>query len=151
MAITYEEVRRRLDVDEPDYIELQGMGAEALPHLTQMVVSADEMLAAKATFLAGIIPEGDSAAAVSEAVESPHDVVRVAAASTAANLPAEASTEILSALLDDVDVGVRKVAVKSAITQGSPELLAKVKQLAEQDAEPWIRALATESLNDVGP
>ena len=93
MAITLDEVRRRLDVDEPDYIQLQGMGADALPHLQFLAVSADEMLASKATFLAGIIPADGSAEIVAEAVNSPHPAVRVAAASTAVNLPSAASTE----------------------------------------------------------
>lgn len=151
MAITYEEVRRRLDVDEPDYIELQEMGADALPHLSFLVVAADEMLASKATFLAGIIPAAGAAGVVTDAVNSPHPAVRVAAASTAANLPSEASVEILSQLLGDADAGVRKVAIKSAVIQGTPELLARVRQLSETDEEPWLRELATKTLIDVDP
>lgn len=151
MAITYEEVRRRLDVDEPDYIELQELGADALPHLSFLAVAADEMLASKATFLAGIIPADGAAEVVAEAVTSPHPAVRVAAASTAANLPSEASTEILRILLGDGDAGVRKAAIKSAVTQGTPELLARVRQLSETDDEPWVRELATKTLSNVGP
>lgn len=112
MPVSMEDVRKVLDPDEPDYAAAAELGAEALPHLEQLVRGDDVMLASKATYAASLIQGG--AGIVETAADSGDPVVRVAAAAAARNLPAEPARQVLSRLSDDADAGIRKVARASA-------------------------------------
>lgn len=108
MSLSMEDVRRVLDPDEPDYASAAGLGADALPHLEELVTGEDPMLASKATFAASLITGGSEA--VQTAARSEDPVVRVAAAAAARNLPRESAEQVLRRLSDDDDAGIRKVA-----------------------------------------
>jgi hypothetical protein len=119
--------------------------------------------------------------------------VRAAAAAATRNLPQIPVTDVLSSLLDDGDVSVRKVTLKSisalgaagadlgeakrkagakkaaagkkaagkkgagkkgakkaaaaAAVEDDTSLLGKVRRLAEEDADPYIREIASDTLN----
>ena len=107
------------------------------------------MLASKATYLASLIGTDEADAIVADAATSPHADVRVAAASAAANISPEAADPILDTLLNDSDVGVRKLAVRSVSAQSSPEVVNKVQLLSETDEELLLRNLASEALESL--
>jgi hypothetical protein len=58
MTITMRDARAQLDPEEPDYHQAAELGPAALPLLEQLVRGADPMLAAKAAYLASLIPPG---------------------------------------------------------------------------------------------
>lgn len=168
MSFTIDQVRAQLNVDEPDYNEIAQLGVEAIPFLKQLVLDTDTMLASKAVYLASLIESDQSTTVVAAAMSSPYPTVRVAAASAARNLPADVSIRLFDSLLDDQDVGVRKVALKSISVSGvlgdrattAPgiglrtesaaevsNLKAKVQQLANGDQHEFIRDLANKTLN----
>ena len=60
MAVTLQDVVRQLNRDEPDYVRAAQLGPEALPHLRQLIEGDDLGLAAKATYLAGIMNADES-------------------------------------------------------------------------------------------
>ena len=146
MPVTLEEVRAALAPDEPDYQRAAAaLGVEALPHLATLVREGGLEMAAKAASLAAYIQDEGALQVLSMAAESKHPVVRVAAA---AGLPrlADFNTEnTLVALLDDVDPGVRRIALKSAPSKaGAAEVEARVARIADNDPTPWNRKLAAE-------
>lgn len=137
MAVTMETVRAVLDPEEPDYAAAAALGEDALPFLGQLVRGDDVMLAAKATYAAGLVGGPGAANAVAEAARSDEPTIRVAAAAAAANLESEQASEILDPLVTDDDPGVRKVSRQVAPSKGSRDLKRRVKGLAETDeAEP---------------
>lgn len=124
MAVDIEQVKAALNPEEPDYPKAaKELGADALPHLEAIIGGNDTMLAAKATYLAGLIG-GEKA--VAKAARSGQASLRVAAAAAAAHLPAEHSESVIADLVDDVDAGVQKVAVRSAPAKMSDALRARV-------------------------
>ncbi len=110
MAVTMKDVRAALDPEEPDYDKAAELGPDALPHLQELVSSADAMLASKATYLASMIADDRAVDVVETAARSSEPIVRVAAAAAVGNLAAVPAEGVLRDLAADADPGVRKVA-----------------------------------------
>src|SRR5262245_48128928 len=123
MAVTLTEVRRILSSDEPDYAAAARLGPSVLPHLLALAGGADARMAAKAASLAGMIPHPSAVDVLRRAAASGSAVVRVAAAGAARRLRLPAAGQIVLALLNDADAGVRKFAIKAAAGRPEPQLL----------------------------
>jgi HEAT repeat protein len=138
-----EQVKAALDPEEPDYAKAaKQLGADALPHLEKIIGGSDTSLAAKATYLAGLIGGDRSVPAVAKAARSTQAVVRIAAAAAAAHLPAQHSDAVLLQLVDDADHGVQKLAMRSAPAAMSDALRARVSALQAAFAAPAAPARA---------
>jgi HEAT repeat protein len=146
MPITMQEVLARLDTDEPDYTALATMGPEAVPHLKVLVRSDDPGVAAKAAYLASLIESAESADVLESASTSPHETVRVAAASGMRNLAPAQASQWVERLLEDSDVGVRKQALHAVAALRMSGLEAKVRKMATADTEKGLRQLARQGL-----
>jgi hypothetical protein len=143
MPVDMEQVKAALDPEEPDYPKAaKQLGAEALPHLEKIIGGSDTSLAAKATYLAGLIGGESSVAAVAKAARSSQAPVRIAAAAAARHLPAEHNDAVLLQLVDDADGGVQKVALRSAPSGMSDALRARVSALASSEAAAPSKAPA---------
>ena len=133
MPVSLTELKAMLDVDEPDYPALAEIAADALNHLRKLAASPDTSMASKAVSLAGIIGDESSATIIREAARSRHALVRVAAAHAASLLPdSPAAAKVVSALLDDDDIGVVKLAARAASRQSDSGLAAKLKRANSQ-------------------
>lgn len=142
MPITMQEIRQRLDIDEPDYSGLSTMGAEALPHLAALVRGDDAALASKAAYLASMIDGDDAQAVVQAAAESPDVIVRVAAAAGLRNLAPARALGTVERMLADTDAGVRKQALRAIDDLGLSSLEDKMKAIAATDPEQTLRTVA---------
>jgi hypothetical protein len=149
MTVTLEQVLQVLSPEEPDYSGAERLGSEALSHLITLVTGSDPMLASKAAYLASLIKSDQSADVLRIAAQSQDPIVRVAAAAGVRNLNLLAADQISLMLLDDADVGVRKVVLKSLPTQVTPQLRVKLEALSRQESNPLVRQLSTEALNRV--
>lgn len=139
MALTKERVRAELEKEEPDYTRAAGLGPEALPHLRELAQEEDPMIASKAVYLAGLI-EGEPADRLLEQAASSDDPrIRVAAAAAARHRSDEAASAVLTPLVQDDDVGVRKVALKSVPPQASGDLRSAVEGLGDAPDEATRR------------
>ena len=143
MSVTIQDVLDRIDLDETDYPAAAAeLGPEALPLLEELAGGGDPMLASKAVYLASVISDPGSARILERAAQHPDARLRVAAAAGLRNLPEHDAAPQVDGLLQDSDLGVRKVALKSAAAFDSPAMTARVQRLAEQDPEPAMRDLA---------
>jgi HEAT repeat protein len=147
MPVTMEQVRAVLSPDEPDYDGASRLGPEALPYLSQLVLSGRPELASKAASLAGRIATDGSREVLEAAARSANPVVRVAAADAARNLPAQEASGILVGLIADEDRGVRQIALESIDTEATEDLRSRVAQVSEDDPVPHIRELASRTLD----
>lgn len=147
MQVTMQDIRAWLDAEEVDYVRASQLGSDALPLLKELIQGADPALASKSTYLASLIRSEESVAALEMAATSQEPVVRVAAAAALRNLPEVQAERVLDRLSDDLDVGIRKVLLKSASKFRSPEIEAKVQRMAETAQEPLIRELATDTVD----
>jgi HEAT repeats len=144
-----EDVLARIDLDEIDYPTAAAeLGSEALPLLEELAQGGDPMLASKAVYLASILSDPDAARILEGAARHPDARVRVAAAAGLRNLVEQDAEPHVDGLLQDSDLGVRKVALKSATTFDSPGMTARVRRLAERDPEPAIRRLAKQAISE---
>lgn len=146
MSITMQDVRAWLDADEVDYPRAKRLGSAAIPFLMELVQGGDLGLASKATYLASLIKSGQSAAVLERAAARNEPVLRVAAAAGIRNLPEVQAERVLDLLRNDPDAGIRKVMLKSADRFRSPQVAAKLQQMAETDPEPFIRELAASTV-----
>ena len=136
MAVTMQQVQTALDPDEPGYQPAaQNLGPEALPFLEEIIRRGNEGLAAKAVYLASLIPDDHSSAVVEVGAGRPEAGVRVAVAAGALNLTPRLRGPVLLRLLDDGDVGVKKVALRAVDGQSDAALKAKVEAMAKTEAE----------------
>jgi HEAT repeat protein len=141
MTVTREQVLAQLYPDEPDYGGAAQLGPEALPHLRQLVEEGDPDIASKATSLASVIDAAESAEVVDTAARSPDPVIRVAAAGALGNL-SEMPGPLAQSMLNDEDVGVRKLALRSLEKQQPAGFKQNVQEMAADDPNPMLRELA---------
>lgn len=123
------------------------LGAEALPHLERLIVGDHSMLASKAAYLAGLIGTEKSVPVLERAARSGDAIVRIAAASAVQHLSAESASDVLLSLVDDADVGVQKIALKSVPDNASAVLRSRVEGLSAGKSDNMIRALSREVLS----
>lgn len=148
MPITMKDVRVWLDAEEVDYSgALSLLGAGSLPFLMELVQGGDLGLASKATYLASMIKSKQTIAVLEAAIARNEPVLRIAVASGIGNLPFAQAEKLFDLLSKDPDAGIRKVAIKSAAQLKSPRVAAKMKKLAQNDSESFIRDLASSILN----
>jgi HEAT repeat protein len=144
-----EQVRARLDPDEPEYSKAAAeLGPDAIPHLAKLVEGGDPMLASKATYLASLIPSDKSVDVIESAARSPHDEVRVAAASGVRNMK-KVPTPLLETLFKDKDAGVRKVALRSIETNEQANAKPILEKVAKDDPNPNLRKLAGDIVKNI--
>jgi HEAT repeat protein len=148
MAVNMKQVRAALEPEEPNYDEAAKLGPDAVPHLKRLVRGDDAMLASKAAYLAGKIDSDKSPSVLAEAAESSDPAVRVAAASGAAHLSADAP-ELFDLLLSDNDAGVRRSTLKSVATAKPEGVEEKVKELAGGDAAEHVREQARKTAREL--
>jgi HEAT repeat protein len=148
VPVTMEQVLAQLYPDEPDYEQAAQLGPEALPHLVQLVEKGDPALASKATYLASVINAEQTAEIVEKAARNPDPVVRVAAAASLGNLE-EMPTPLVESMLNDGDVGVRKLALRSLETQKPTGFKPMVQEIAEGDPNMSLRQIASRVANEL--
>lgn len=147
MSVTMKQVRTVLDSEEPNYGQGAQLGLDALPYLESLVTGADPMLASKATYLASLIRGEQSVRILQEAARSESLIVRVAAAGAARNLDESVASDILFSLVDDQNIGVRKVALESVPANVAPLLRDKIQGLTQTESNFEIRNLSREVLD----
>jgi HEAT repeat protein len=146
MPITMRDVRKWLDAEEVEYTKAKRLGAAAIPFLMELVQGGDLGLASKATYLASLIDSEQSVAVLETAVSSNEPILRSAAASGIRNLPEAQAERILDQLKDDPDAGIRKVMLNSLDRFRSKQIEAKLQQIAQEDPEPFLRELASSTI-----
>jgi HEAT repeat protein len=146
MPVTMEQVTAALLSEEPSYNEAKQLGPDALVHLEELVRRSDPALASKATYLAGLIGSDRSVAIIREAARSSRAELRVAAAAAARHLPLPEISNVLSTLLVDGEISVRKIALKSVPINAPADLRRKIEELARNDQEIAIRELSQQTL-----
>lgn len=147
MAVTAEQVRAALAPEEPDYAAAVALGADALPHLSQLITGDNLELAVKAASLASQIPDDRSVDVALMAAQSPQVLVRVAVAAALPSLTGHPIRPVVTTLLNDADRGVRRLALEAARpVLADPEILGMVQRAAARDPAPEIRGQARELL-----
>jgi hypothetical protein len=151
MAVTLDQVITGLMPDEPRYGRLATeLGPDALPHLATLIQGDNLGLAAKAASLATLINDKRSLEVLSHAVESEHEVVRIAAAAGLWRLERFGIAPLLEPLLLDVQPSVRLNAAKSAVREPvDPRVTQALEALRVRDPHPFIRETATDVLRRI--
>lgn len=143
MPVTREQVVAALLPEEPNYAAgARRLGAEALPHLAELVRGGDLMLATKAAYLASVIGGAASGPVLEEATRSAHPEVRVAVATGLRHLSDAAAEPVVSALLRDADAGVRKTTLKAAPPAALARNRATLERMTAQDPSDDLRRLS---------
>ncbi|MGF0174465.1 hypothetical protein ACQF36_29360 [Streptomyces sp. Marseille-Q5077] len=131
-SVSMQDVRRVLDPEEPDYAAMAWLGTDSLPHLRTLVQGDDLMLASKSAYAASLLEDDQGQDVILSAAQSDDPVLRVAAASAAANLPAASAANVLAGLASDGDAGVRKVALSSVPPDVPDELVSRLRDAATE-------------------
>lgn len=139
MTVTIADVRAALDPEEPDYERAAQLGPDALPHLEHLIRTAEPLLASKAAYLASLILDVSTVDVLSVAFQRTEPEVRVAAVAGARNLPSPEADLLIARALQDQDLGVRKVALKSMRQPISRELRRTLQLHLQQESNPALR------------
>jgi HEAT repeat protein len=141
MAVTMDQVRRQVSQDEPDYDQAAQLGAEALPHLMQIVAEGDPALASKATYLAAFIGAPGAADVITAAAQSPDAVIRIAAAGALTHV-GEIPSSLVRNLLSDTEPGVRIWTLRALEVHRPTGFATQVQDISAVDADENVRQLA---------
>jgi len=137
------EVLAYLEPDEPNYALAAKLGPDALPFLKEIIDKQDVMLASKAAYLVSLIKSDESISILEYAARKKDPTIRVAVASGIRNISEKDANILLDKFIEDQDIGVRKVTLKSVAKFKSKSIISKVQKLLKSDPEPSIRKLAS--------
>ena len=145
MALTKQDVRASLEPDEPNYAEAaERFGAEALPHLKELLDDPRPDIPPKAASLAGLIGGSEAAPVLKKAAAADSPVVRVAAAAAASDLPRADAMSVLATLVQDADAGVQKTALRSVPSRPTKRLRTAIQEMSM--TEPFLEGLRDRAL-----
>lgn len=144
MPHTREELVRLINLDEPDYPSIvRQLTKDDIPLLTQLAQDPNPGLATKAISCLGLMGDEAAVAGLQGAVAHPDPVYRIAAAHALRNVPASATgVRLLSKLLDDQDVGVRKFALKSVDLGNISSLKEQVRQVNLREQNEGLKTMS---------
>jgi len=143
MPTNMNEVLAYLEPDEPNYALAAKLGPDALPFLKEIIDKQDVMLASKAAYLVSLIKSDESISILEYAARKKDPTIRVAVASGIRNISEKDANILLDKFIEDQDIGVRKVTLKSVAKFKSKSIISKVQKLLKSDPEPSIRKLAS--------
>ena len=144
MAHTREELVRLINLDEPDYPSIvRQLTPDDVPLLTQLSQDSNPGLATKAISCLGLMNSEAAISGLQAAATHRDPVYRVAAAHALRNAPASANAvRLLGTLLDDQDVGVRKLALKSVDVGNISSLKEQVRQLNLREPNEALKSMS---------
>ena len=142
MPLTKAELRQKLSAIEPTESIYEGIGPSDVELLRELLDDQEAWLAARAAYALSRIDSQSAHNALVAASESPRPEVRVAVAASASVLPSSVSDQVLSALLEDSDVGVRKFAIQSVSERNSSAVKERLAAVAASETVPQLRQTA---------
>lgn len=130
--------------EEPDYQEIfVQINTTAIRHLKTIANSEDEMLASKAVYLASLFSSQPSAQEiVRKASKSDRSLLKLAAASALPNLEISKRNELAEELIDEQDIGIKKLVIKSLDKNSSSLLKEKLQILSRESQSTYIKNLS---------
>ena len=151
MSVTMQQVLAEIDREEPNYPAFAKFGAEALPHLKMIIAANDPLKAAKAAYAASLIGGADAIELLRVAAEHHDPQVRIAVAHGLQNLSNAAPSDLVLKSLNDVDAGVRKLALNTAGMLMRPEFSERVAEIVKSDPAEHLRSAATVTAKRLTP
>lgn len=139
MPITLDQLRRQLSAIEPNEGTYAGVGSTEIPLLQQLAKDPEPWMSARAICALSRIDDSNAVEVIREAMHDVRPEVRVAIAASATNLAAKDSNAILSEILEDKDVGVRKFGIQSISHENDPSIHAKLQLMETQDPVSLIQ------------
>lgn len=147
--MSMEEIRSRLSSIEGDTQMYVDLGADEVPLLVELLDDEEGWMAQRAVYALARIATPEALAAIEAASDSGRAEVRVACAASANLLPPETADRVLTKLLTDREVGVRKFAVENVTPDNEESVRQLVVELADADDDA-LRAKARTRARDLG-
>ena len=151
MPMSMSKLREQLSDIEPDDHTYNGIGPSEVDLLRQLLDDEEPWLAARAAHALSRIDAESAHAALLAACKSSRPEVRASVAASAGALPPSVSDDVLSRLLDDSEVGVRKFAVKSTSDRNSDTVKQRVGKIAAAESDTAVRQIAAEKAKSLSP
>lgn len=148
--MTMDELRMRLSAIESDESTYSGITASEIPLLEELLTDKEAWMASRAVFALSRVPDPKAVTILSRVVADPRPEVRVAVAASLSKLRPQDANNILLTLLDDTELGVRKVAVKTVSGINNAAVHAKLRDIQARDPAPPIRDFAKTKLLELG-
>lgn len=142
MPTSMSELRQQLSAIEPDESTYEGIGPSEVELLNQLLDDEETWLAARAVHALSRIDTHAAHEAIVASVADPRMEVRISVAASADALPPNLSDEILSRLLHDSRIGVRKFAIKAVSQRNSETIRRGIREIATTDPDPGLRRIA---------
>jgi hypothetical protein len=148
MPMSMSQLREQLSDIEPNDRTYEGIGAADVDLLRQLL-DEESWLAARAVHALSRIDREEAHRALLAASKSSRREVRVAVAASAGALPPSVSDEVLTRLLDDSELGVRKFAVKSTSDRNGDAVKKRLGKVASRERNTAVRQIAEEKANSL--
>lgn len=146
MAKTIEELSVLLGYIEPDPNLKLGITSEDIPNLEKLSQGEDIVLAMRAVEALCKLNDERAFVPIQKALDRDIPVLKIAVAVGSKYLPKKNFEKIVPSLLEDIDLGVRKITLKSLPKDISTSIKNQVKKMALSDHSATIQKIATKIL-----
>jgi HEAT repeat protein len=140
-----------LNTDDPDFSSIaQQLGEGDYPTLNELVKRSPAHIATKAVICLGRLGSEKSLDGISFAAKSENPVLRLTAAQALGEIKninqLPGAIQLVNELLTDVDIGVRKFALRTIQLSKISHLKEKIDQMRSQEPNEHVRKLSQDVL-----
>lgn len=151
MPMSIAELRQQLSDIEPEQSTYEGIDVSEVDLLSELVNEDEAWLAARAAHALSRIDSVEAHDALLRATNNTRPEVRVQVAASAHALPPQLSDQILSKLLNDPEIGVRKFAIKSTSDHNSNAIKQRLREIARTDPNTALGQIAEDKARTISP
>lgn len=151
MAKTINELRLLLSAIEPDETMYKPIDPTDVANLKSLIGDEETWIAARAVQALARLNDASAHQAVEAAASDRRPELRIAAARASEHCPVGTADNILGSLLNDVDTGVRKFAVRSSSPRNGVAVKKRLQEIADSDDNLTLRRLAADKRDPSKP
>lgn len=145
----YNKVKSILSEIEPSEIMYSRISEEDIASLERMLLEQEAWLASRAVFALSRLKSKQAIDILEELANNPRIEVRVALAAATENLPLNISEDILSKLIKDKEIGVRKFAYQKISVKHTPHLIEQLHNAINEENNLPLKEILNEKILEI--
>jgi HEAT repeat protein len=151
MPMTLDEMRRKLGDIEPTEAMFDGITASDLPILNELLDDPEPWLAARAVLAIARIPTSSASIRMNQLMVDDRPEVRTALAMAISYMDPATAKQTIKALLGDVNIGVRKMAIMNVNKSHGAEITRQLEHMMTREEVPMLRTNIEEKVQELRP
>jgi hypothetical protein len=145
---SYDEVKFILSDIEPTETMFGKFTQEDIPNLQEILKEPEPWLASRAVFAISKFNTAHTNEILHQLADDPRVEIRVSLASCVNKLSSRVYRKIISKLIEDKEIGVRKFAYESVLPNASATFIKQLKKIYKKEDVPYLKEVLSKRISE---